>query len=265
MTTVICVSGGADSIIAWFYEGKPTAVYFDLDTKYTAKEINCLFNLSQLIPDFNPIIDYSLRSFGGLESGRTAFIPYRNLLFATVCAAKYGDDIIIGGIKGDNVCDKNPVAFQMMSHCLTTTGERVVTVRSPFWDMTKPSIISWFIDNIPDALNILKASVSCYGGSEGSCGVCPSCIRKWFALKYLGIDCDDWFEAHPKTSPEISGYIKRLCNDGYDISRTKEMFKILESEYMLTPAEWRYLQSRIAIRESLLVPEPDKEGLIPSI
>ena len=258
--TVLCISGGVDSLIAWFYEGKPKAVYFDLGTKYTQKEIDCLFSLSQLIPDFNPIIDHSLHSFGQLESGRTAFIPQRNMLFATICAAKYGDDIIIGGIKGDNVCDKNPAAFETMSHCLTVTGDKIVNVRSPFWDMTKPSIISWFIDNIPDALNILKASVSCYGGSEGSCGVCPSCIRKWFALKYLGIDCDDWFEAHPKTSPEISGYIKRLCNDGYDISRTKEMFKILESENMLTIAEWRYLQDRIAIREGLSVPEPDKEG-----
>lgn len=252
MTTVLCISGGVDSVIAWFYENKPKAVYFDLGTKYTQKEIDCLSNLSQLIPDFNPIIDYSLQSFGQFETGRTAFIPQRNMLFATICAAKYGDDIIIGGIKGDNVCDKNPVAFQMMSHCLATTGGEPITVRSPFWDMTKPNIIAWFIDNVPDALDILRASISCYGGSKGSCGLCPSCIRKWFALKYLGIDCDSWFESHPKNSPEIPGYIKRLRDGVYDLERTKEMFKILESEIMLTPGEWRDLQERIAVREHIL-------------
>lgn len=255
MEKVLCISGGVDSIIAWFYEKKPTAVYFDLGTKYTAKEIKCLEKIKSIVTDFNFIVDDSLKSFGKLESGRTAFIPYRNLLFATVCAAKYGDDIIIGGIKGDNINDKNPEAFRAMSDCLTVTGTGQITVRSPFWDMTKPNIIAWFINNIPDALHILKASVSCYGGAEGSCGICPSCIRKWFALKYLGIDCDDWFEANPKTSPEISGYIKRLCDNAYDLNRTIEMFRVLERENILNPAEWRYLQDRITLREMAFVPD----------
>ncbi|MFA5395165.1 MAG: 7-cyano-7-deazaguanine synthase [Methanogenium sp.] len=233
VNTVICMSGGVDSIIAWHYLGKPKAVYFDLGTKYTKKEIYHLEQLKKIVPGFDFEIDTTLRELGALEVGRTAFVPYRNLLFATICAAKYGDDIIICGIKGDNVCDKNPTAFTAMSRCLTSTGTKQVIVRSPFWDMTKSQIISWFIANTPNAKQILKTSVSCYNGGEQSCGVCASCLRKWFALRYLGIDCADWFAADPRASPEIPGYIERMRRGEYDALRTREMLTVLVAEGLM--------------------------------
>jgi 7-cyano-7-deazaguanine synthase in queuosine biosynthesis len=249
LQTVICVSGGIDSVIAWFYERKPTAVYFDLGTKYTQKEIACLHSIKAIVPDFNFIVDDSLKSFGILESGRTAFIPYRNLLFATVCAAKYGEDVVIGGIKGDNVCDKNPAAFGMMEKCLCMVGDKPVTIRSPFWNMTKPDIMAWFLEHVSNAQEIMKTSVSCYSSGEMACGLCPSCIRKWFALKYLGVDCEGWFENNPRTSPEILGYILRMRAGNYDLERTKEMFMVLKKEDLIDALSRGDLENKIKIRE----------------
>lgn len=249
--TILCISGGVDSTIAWFYLGKPKTVYFDLGTKYTQKEITCLNNLKKVIPDFDFIVDTSLHSFGLLETGPNAFIPYRNLLFATVCAAKYGDKIIIGGIKGDNVCDKSPKAFREMTKCLTDVGEKPIAVRSPFWKMTKPDVIKWFIENEPNAINILKTSVSCYSDTTGSCGICPSCLRKWFALKYVGIKCDNWFENNPRTSPEIPGYIKRMRQGAYDLDRTKEMFEFLKIEGLISKKEAETIERNNRRRSNL--------------
>jgi 7-cyano-7-deazaguanine synthase len=238
MKAVICTSGGVDSTIAWFYLGKPQAVYFDLGTKYTEKEIKCLNNLKQIIPDFDYTLDDSLQSFGKLEEGVHAFIPFRNLLFATACAANYeADEVVMAGIKDDNVCDKSPAAFRAMSNCLTKVNvdKKPVKVSSPFWKMDKVDIVKLFVKSEPNAIEILKTSVSCYSKTPGSCGDCPSCIRKWAALTYAGIECDSWFEKNPINSPLITDYLDNMCkdtdNEKFNSKRKNKFVKVLKKKY----------------------------------
>lgn len=178
---ILLLSGGIDSFVAYHYLGKPKTIYFPLDTPYTEKEIRVIQRI-----DPNIILDYSLRHLGKNQIGEKAFIPYRNLYLAME-ASKYDDVIVIAGIKGDDVSDKTPDAFRYMSKILTKLSDRVITVMSPFWNMTKEEIIIWYNKNVTPQIDLLWGTVSCYSEqSTNYCGKCPSCFRKWVALTNAG-------------------------------------------------------------------------------
>jgi len=56
--------------------------------------------------------------------------------------------------------------------------------------MTKIDIVRWYLDNVGD-VGLLLRTVSCYRPDESEdccyCGACPSCFRKWIALRENGI------------------------------------------------------------------------------
>lgn len=232
---VLCISGGIDSIAAWFYTKPDVAVYFNLGTKYTRKEIHCLECMRKLIPGFKYTIDSTFVTLGQLQRGENAFIPHRNLLLAAL-ATRYGNNIIIAGIKGDNVSDKNPEAFQAMEHALDTMSPgKDITVRSPFWDMTKTDIVQWMLRNVLNAEKIIKTSVSCYSDEFGQCGQCSSCFRKWIAIRANNIDDKRLFREDVRTYDKIPEYIEKMLNGEYDEDRTTETLSVLQKEGLYKP------------------------------
>jgi 7-cyano-7-deazaguanine synthase in queuosine biosynthesis len=168
--------------VAWHYLDYPQTVYFDVKSRYSAKEIEVV---KELIP--TTIIDNSL-DLHDREQGEKAYIPFRNLLFA-LQAAKYSNKIIIAGLADDKVSDKNEFAFHSFSIIMSTLERRDISVVSPFWTMTKEDVVKWY-ENTVGGDKLLK-TISCYDpGPERYCGKCPACFRKWVALRSVGYVLD---------------------------------------------------------------------------
>jgi hypothetical protein len=173
------MSGGMDSFIAYHYLGKPQTVYFDLGTPYAQKEIKVI---KQLVPDtiIETCLNLKDRQIGDY------FIPYRNMYFAML-ANKYSDEIVMAGLKDDGIEDKNEAIFAEWSLLLSKMINRNVVVRSPFWEMTKEDIVSWYISEGHD-VELLKKTVSCYSEEDTNyCGKCRSCFKKWAPFWNNGI------------------------------------------------------------------------------
>ena len=138
---ILLFSGGLDSYIAWHFLEKPKTVYFNLKTSYSDYEIRVE---KELIPD--TIIDNSLNLASRQDSNSdAAFIPMRNLYLAML-ACKYGDEIIICGLKDDCVVDKTPESFDICSGFLSTLNNKQIRVISPFWEMSKADIVKWYLE-----------------------------------------------------------------------------------------------------------------------
>jgi 7-cyano-7-deazaguanine synthase len=179
---ILLLSGGIDSFVAWHWFNKPQTLYFNLRSRYSEKEMRVVKRLDPSI-----IIDDSL-NLGSREIGDKAYIPFRNLLLAAQ-AVKYSDVVVIAGLKDDVVSDKNEAIFQDMSTILSKMEGRSIQVISPFWQHTKEQVVKWFLTNGGTEQKILS-TVSCYDPDPDVtyCGRCPSCFRKWVALRSNGID-----------------------------------------------------------------------------
>jgi len=223
---VLLFSGGVDSLVCWFYMNQPKSVYVNLDTKYSNKEIENINKFKQLIPDFNCEIIEGI-NLGQFEEGEKAFVKNRNLILSCI-ANNFGNRIILGGIEDDKVCDKNPEAFEAMSKCLSIVNEEPVEIYSPFWKMSKVEIIDWFINNVENADDLLKLSISCYSEEEGQCGNCPSCFRKAIAMSALDLDIS-FFNKDITKYNGIPEYLEKFKNNKYSEKRTKETLKVLKN------------------------------------
>lgn len=178
---ILLFSGGLDSYIAYHYLNKPQTLYFNLNTRYSAKE---LVVVKKLIP--STIIENCI-DFQSREEKYSAFVPYRNLHLALL-ANKYSDTIVIAGVKDDNVNDKNQTIFEEFSRLMTKMMDKEIKVISPFWNATKVDIIKWFIQHGGTKEKLLS-TISCYSEEDTLyCGACPACFRKWCALRAIGID-----------------------------------------------------------------------------
>ena len=220
-SAVLLFSGGIDSYVGYFYLKKTLGlkelktVYFDLGAPYNKREIEVV---KKLIPE--TIIDESLK-VGDTQRGVNAFIPYRNMLIAMLCA-KYGKHIYICGLKDDKVEDKNPRAFEEMTKCLNfiSKPEDEIKIDSPFWEMTKAEVVKWYMDNVDPTGRGLLDTISCYNGNEETnyCGRCPSCFRKFNALKENGIDIEFY------NQEMLEDYLKRA--DQYEPKRRESILKL---------------------------------------
>lgn len=177
---ILLFSGGIDSFVAWHFLGRPPTLYFNLRSRYSEKEMKVVM---KLIP--STIIDESL-DLSSRECGEKAYIPFRNLLLACQ-AVKYSDTVVIAGVADDDVSDKNEQIFLKFSHLLSELEGRCIDIISPFWGMTKEKVVRWYKDNIGD--EIILQTISCYSTERTTyCGACPSCFRKWVALRSNGYD-----------------------------------------------------------------------------
>jgi hypothetical protein len=171
------MSGGLDSVAGWYFLDKPKCVFFNTKVPSSYKEKTAIRSLGI------PYITDTSFDFSGIKG---IYIPQRNLLFASA-ASKYGNEVVICGLKDDMVIDKTPEAFVEMSKYLSTIIAKELAVTSPFWDKTKAEVVQWMLDNVPDAENVIRTSVSCYSSSYGECGWCEACFRKACAMYSCGL------------------------------------------------------------------------------
>ena len=229
---VLLFSGGVDSLIAWHYLEFPQPLYVLAAHRYLSKEVNCIENLSKIIPKLNVEFAHG-PSLGKFEFGDKAYIAQRNFHFALM-ASHYGNKIYMGGIKGDKVEDKTPEAFKVISFAMNFVkkpSEPTIKIKSPFWEMTKTDIIKWFLDNYPRAYveKVLKTSISCYDQKTyGSCGRCSACFRKWIALESVGLKTWKWFEKDIRKWKGCKEYREKMEKGEYDMQRTKETLEVLD-------------------------------------
>jgi len=214
---ILLFSGGIDSYVAWHYLNKPKTVYFNLNTPYSFKEEKII---KKLIPSTS--IEYVL-NLASRQIGDHAYIPYRNLYLAML-ASKYSDTIVIAGVKDDDVSDKNEKIFKEFSELLSKLENRPILVTSPFWDMTKEQVIAWYLQH--HTSEKLLETISCYSDEfVNYCGKCPSCFRKWCALRVNEI-------VLPFHNRKLMEEYLMRAYDGHYIPERNELIIKLVKEYL---------------------------------
>jgi len=216
-------SGGVDSYVGlqWLHKIAKDfkVVYFDLGTKYSKREIVVVKKLYPKV-----VVSKVLKWLGKYEGGVNAFIPFRNLFVAMVASLEYASNVMVCGIKGDDVEDKNKEVFKQWSIQLSTMSRKKVTVFSPFWGVTKSELVYWYLMSGGSKEKLLQ-TVSCYSGKSNYCGACPSCFRKFVAFKVAGIAVDF---RDKKLAREYFG----KCKSGhYDYDRAFETLLALKKYY----------------------------------
>ena len=222
---ILCYSGGLDSTIARYVLKPDLAVYYNLNTLYSKKEIA---NIEKM----QDVFISNRLNLSEFEIGEKAYIPFRNLYLAMLSyseAVKRFPDadlyrINLVGVKGDNVPDKNPEAFKKMTDLLNFINKKElprVVVESPFWNFTKGKLVEMYKNDID-----FRSIVSCYSKEEGRCGECPACFRFWVALESNGIECWNWFKKDIRKWKGIKEYIKNL--NTYETTRREEIIRTLK-------------------------------------
>jgi 7-cyano-7-deazaguanine synthase len=224
VTEILLFSAGLDSFPAWHYLGRPPALYFDIRHHFREQELAAVKDLAGRCQ-----MDLTISSELDLSAWDTPhgdLIPFRNVLLAMLAALR-ADVIWCAGVKGDHTADKSPEAFDRMSEMLTGFAGRPVRVGSPFWAMTKTSIVAWYLREGLPARDLL-ATFSCLtpGRRMEHCGRCPSCLRRWIALANNGIA--GHFAADPWRWGRVASYYVPAMRDGsYPPHRAEEFFQAM--------------------------------------
>lgn len=201
----ICISGGMDSYIAYFWAIKKLGykkediicINFDIGHPYAKKEQEALKKLG--IPYTTIHIDLLRESFGNMPTETKYVIPARNMIFSTI-AAGFAERVWIMGMKFENhylMYDKNDDFFRIASACLTQSIGSQTIVESPFIDYTKTDIIQWAVDN---KLEKLHETTSCYHPKLHRCGECSLCFKRFVAMMACGVE--EKFSSDPRKSEE---------------------------------------------------------------
>lgn len=214
-TDVILYSGGMDSYILGTMFPQAARVYFNLGTRYAAKELSCL-------PQ-GVIVDHSL-DLRELERPDSV-VEFRNLLLAALAAARYGTRVMLGATAGDLNVDNQPAFAEAASRLLTLLADppRTVELALPIKHLTKCELVAYYIAAGNSAEALCK-TVSCYHQTLMYCGRCKSCIRKWLAQEANGIDSTPW-DTHPSALPWLSA----------DMQRTRHL-------WAASPGEWNLVR-----------------------
>lgn len=224
MREILLFSAGLDSLPAWHYLGRPPALYFDIRHHFRKQELTAVKNLADRCQ-----MDLTISSELDLSAWDTPqgdLIPFRNVLLAMLAGLR-ADVIWCAGVKGDHTADKSPEAFGVMTDMLTTFADRPVRVDSPFWAMTKTSVVAWYLRQKLSADDLL-ATFSCLapGSRMEHCGRCPSCLRRWIALANNGMT--GHFAADPWRWERVTSYYVPAMRDGtYPPHRAEEFFQAM--------------------------------------
>lgn len=218
MKTIVLFSGGIDSLIAWFYLGKPDCLHINLGMPYSRKEEDIVRHFVQKEGMRCHFLSIPAPIEVSLEN---SFIPARNLALATI-GSWFAPNVCIAGIKGDNVIDNNPKALSLMSDTISHLSEAKINVFSPFWDMTKGNIINWYIKSGNDPALLGKAT-GCYHPEEHQCGKCPCCLRKWVGLTVAGVN--PGYDVDEKLKQR---YLDRARGGHYVSARNEEIMKAID-------------------------------------
>lgn len=230
MKEVVLYSGGMDSHIAWYYLGKPDAIYISHGCRYEWKQLKAVKTIKKVEDtDRIKVVDgiLNLSSFEEPD----ASIPLRNAYFVMIAATLGYDNIYLIVQKGEtSIPDRTPKFLKQMSEILSQQFSREIKVDSPFLNMTKQDMVKWYLDNGGNVKSLLLTT-ACFHPIFDACGNCKACFRRWIALRYN--DLDDVYHHYYQDirySPVTQQYIKDLKSGKYDSVRTKQTLEVLKKE-----------------------------------
>lgn len=249
MRNVVLFSGGLDSLatVLRLEMTDPGGhdlqhvqlVYVQAGGRYGEAEEEVAGSLAKQLG--KPLRRIALEQLGMWEEGVSGYVPYRNLFLVMVAVAelatydwvKEDKEVVVwmGGLKDDVVEDKTPAAFEAMSKVLTQIGRHQVTVASLWWEHTKAAMVRVMLEAQGERfLALARVSMSCYRGMN--CGDCPSCFRKYVALKMNGVDCEGWFLRDPRRTSTAEQYWSKMQQPGrYEESRRLGTLSVLREVF----------------------------------
>lgn len=242
MKHVVLFSGGVDSVCTLMCLRLARTIYYDVGYEYAAQEIEAARETLKVLEEITQysyeleVRNLDLTSIS--RGGENAFIPYRNALIALHAAAEFvgeGEPTLLwmGGLRDDNVADKSPEAFKLVTDVIRATGPANVVLHSPFWEMSKAEVVAAMTDETKPMYHrvsrdefqrVMRVSSSCYKGTN--CGDCPSCFRKAVALKVNGYVLD-MFETDPLRSETAQRYRGKIQGPEYEEARRRDTLRAL--------------------------------------
>ena len=226
MKDILLLSSGIDSVVAWFYLGKPDCLHISGHSRYSEKEWNSLVDLSLKLKEMNLRI-VSGQNFLRQFEKENAEIPGRNGLFCWI-AASYGDIIHLPCQLGEqSIPDRNPQNLDSLSSVLSIFYGSPKKIDIVFPDMTKQDIVKWALKN-GVSKEILLSTYSCFNIGIGRCGECEACARTAIALEYSSILPEDFFVKNIWEWEGWNRYVPKLLAGEYEERRTKQWLSVLE-------------------------------------
>ncbi len=206
MKEVLLYSGGMDSYIAWHYLKKPQTLYVPLNHKYVNNESKAI---RQTIPS---TIISSPFDFAHLEKA-DAEIPLRNM-YLVMYAVNMGYDKIHLITQKDEtaMADRSQAFMDKASKLLSVLAEKPIEVSSPFMELDKFGMVSWYKDNGLPILELLKTWACHQPTDQGdACMNCPACFRREISLEFSGIH-----SSKRLTDSIVRSYLYKLSNYSED-------------------------------------------------
>lgn len=236
MPTVVLVSGGLDSYIAYRLAPEPkVGLWVHLGQPYATKEEAAVDGLGMRVEKVHcsiPIIQPTIAQW---------IIPGRNLLLTTI-AAMYGERIVLAALDGEmhkyaRERDKSPEFYHLASGILTyvfDVSRPETVVETPFARLSKTEVIALALHQGINAEELRRTS-SCYHAQRHNCGECGTCFKRWLAFKNNAIEEDyaspPWRNAYAVKA--IAG-IREAVDSGdfshYSEKRCRETLRALQLE-----------------------------------
>lgn len=216
---VLMMSGGLDSICAFYICGKPIALYVG-GGNGPARDANkgeyqALALMKQLSPEFAAqfrAILVDLRPF--MREGIYKF-P-REVVLAIIAWAHGANTVLYGWNQNDLATDTH--IFNQTQRIESAVADKDFKVEFPLWFKNKVQLVREALQ-LGATREIINASHSCVRQSGSHCGQCDNCIERYVALRANGIDDTDW-AVIPQNSGATKLYMnsrpewfKRQCNE----------------------------------------------------
>lgn len=179
MKKVLLYSGGMDSYIIRHLWKPDVCLYIDYGTEQTKQE-------RALLPEGVIVKEVNLGEY--MEDDGINTIPLRNLIFAAL-AVNYGEEIAIGGVKGDFHFDKTKKfarrTTRLFNSVLTKeASHRRVKVVVPYKGYSKKDLVRMYVEAGGDLDKLESESWSCHRPKDGKpCGECVACRKKIATIK----------------------------------------------------------------------------------
>ena len=181
----------------------------------------------------------------GWSRWKGGIIPARNYLFASIAgeivsrSSKQNPKIFICAHKEEITpvnTDKSHRFYDTCSSIFSTAYNKNITVTTPFFNLTKPEIVSYWRRNWTDKYSLSpQETVSCYFGNN--CGSCKACINRAVAFTCAGENLEN-FKNNPFADKEeiiLNDYVDRF--DNLEEKRRIDFIYSLNKYYKQLPSE----------------------------